>query len=102
MRLCALRTWAWVAGVILSAGPAAAFERLPQPDAGASLMTAVADLDARDRVYRHRDSDGYRAHYRAAYTRWLHNEYVRAGYPIEHKQYRTYVRAVPCCCCDRW
>jgi hypothetical protein len=23
-------------------------------------------------------------HYRAAYTRWLHNEYVRAGHPVRH------------------
>ena len=41
--------------------------------------------------------------YRAAYTRWLHNEYTRAGYPVRHHQFRTYVRVVPCCCCrDYW
>jgi hypothetical protein len=26
--------------------------------------------------------------YRAAYMRWLHNEYVRAGYPVHHYRRR--------------
>jgi hypothetical protein len=52
-------------------------------------IVRVADLDGH-----HRSSAGERANwrYRATYTRWLHNEYVRAGYPIRHPSRRIYVR----------
>jgi len=97
-----------LAAIVAAAGllpvpQSAAFERLRMPDAGHGVVTRVADLDTR--VYTRRGRSGDRDtywswRYRAAYTRWLHNEYARAGYPVEHRQYRTYVRRVPCCCCD--
>jgi hypothetical protein len=98
-----MRARRMAAGVLCAAmlvAPVAAFERLPQPKADTSLVTPVADLDGP----RHARIDTRsQVRYRAAYTRWLHNEYARAGYPVQHRQFRTYVRVVPCCCCeDRW
>lgn len=50
-------------------------------------LLQVADVDSQPRLREH-------AHwrYRAAYTRWLHNEYVRAGYPVRHPSRRIYSR----------
>ena len=104
--MCARRVLASLLGAVTLMTPALAFERLPQPTAGAPLVTSVADLDTSPRVRgdRYRGSDvRWQWRYRAAYTRWLHNEYSRAGYPVQHRQFRTYVHVVPCCCCgDRW
>jgi hypothetical protein len=52
-------------------------------------LVQVADVDSQ-----HRLRSGAHAHwrYRAAYTRWLHNEYVRAGYPVRHPSRRIYSR----------
>ena len=50
---------------------------------------------ALDRHYR---ADSYFYwRYRATYSRWMYNEYVRAGYPVQHRQFRTYKRADVCC-----
>ena len=95
--------WRWAAGLLGAAmlvAPAAAFDRFPQPKADTSLVTRVADLD---RPARARSDMRWHWRYQAAYTRWLHNEYARAGYPVQHRQFRTYVHVVPCCCCwDHW
>ena len=98
--MCARRVAAGLLGAAILMAPAAAFERLPQPRADNPLVTPVADLDTPRRA---RSDMRWHWRYRAAYTRWLHNEYARAGYPVEHRQFRTYVRVTPCCCCrDRW
>lgn len=80
-----------------TASSATAFDRLPPPDSG-SLVTTVADLDAPRSAYRPYRADVYwHWRYRAAYVRWMHNEYVRAGYPVRHRQFRTYARVYKCC-----
>lgn len=85
MRPCALAYAILVAGCLSAqAGPidvTGARGELP--------IVRVADLDGH-----YRSSAGERANwrYRASYTRWLHNEYLRAGYPVRHPSRRTYVR----------
>jgi hypothetical protein len=82
-----------------------ALDRLPTPEAGMTAIVKAADLDrpSRPHVYRHSSADDYwNWRYRASYIRWMHNEYVRAGYPVRHPHTRTYVRVAPCCCCDRY
>jgi hypothetical protein len=83
--------------------PAMAFDRLPQPNAGTdSLVITVADLDRTAGTHRIHRADAYwHWRYRAAYVRWMHNEYVRAGYPVRHRQFRTYARVYNCCTYDR-
>jgi hypothetical protein len=62
------------------------------------MVTTVADLDAPASAYRPHRADGYwQWRYRAAYVRWMHNEHVRAGYPVRHRQFRTYARVYSCC-----
>ena len=80
--------------------PALALDRLPSPGSDASSVIPVADLDRQmhtDTYRRHRADAYYYWRYRAAYTRWMHNEYVRAGYPVRHRQFRTYARTYACC-----
>jgi hypothetical protein len=64
------------------------------------LVAPVADLDRSldVRPRSHRADAYWYWRYRAAYTRWVHNEYVRAGFPVRHPQLRTYVRADTYCC----
>lgn len=84
----------------LCASPTLALDHLPKPVYGPSPVVRVADLDAPLQRYGHRAylADSYwQWRYRAAYTRWIHNEYVRAGYPVRHRQFRTYARAYDCC-----
>ncbi|MBX9588524.1 MAG: hypothetical protein K2X43_04415 [Hyphomonadaceae bacterium] len=82
------------------AAPTLALDRLPQPGAAASAVVPVADLDrplpAPARRPARAEAD-WHWRYRAAYTRWVYNEYVRAGYPVRHRQFRTYARAYDCC-----
>lgn len=52
-------------------------------------LVHIADLDSQ---YRGRVGEHAHWRYRAAYTRWLHNEYVRAGYPVRHPSRRIYSR----------
>jgi hypothetical protein len=84
---------------LVAASPVLALDRVPGPGSGGSAVVRAADLDSRG--YRH----AYRGHwdwrYRAAYTRWMHNEYLRAGYPIGHPHFRTYARDYPVCCRHR-
>ena len=57
---------------------------------------------AHARTYRHYHADAYwHWRYRAAYTRWMHNEHVRAGYPVRLRHSRTYMRADACHGCQR-
>jgi hypothetical protein len=69
---------------------------LDKPSRPESPVILAADLDAAARPHAgHGRADSYwNWHYRAAYTRWLHNEYVRAGYPIRRRG--NYVP--PSCC----
>jgi hypothetical protein len=86
------------AGLALFAAPALALDRPAHPEGG-SLVERVADLDRPTyRLERHHHAGAY-AHwrYRAAYTRWLHNEYVVAGYPVNQYRSPTYYWVRSCC-----
>lgn len=92
--------------LVLSATPTPtlALDRLHRPDTSAPVVVPVADLDhtAHARPYRHHHADAYwHWRYRAGYTRWMHNEHVRAGYPVRLRHGRTYIRADACHGCDR-
>lgn len=95
------RTFALVALALPLCGqPLLALDRLPPPPHDASTVVPVADLDRpmhADAYGRNRADAYFYWRYRAAYTRWMHNEYVRAGYPVRHRQFRTYARTYPCC-----
>ncbi|NJO35780.1 MAG: hypothetical protein HC869_24565 [Rhodospirillales bacterium] len=95
------RTFALVALALpLCLQPALALDRFPPPQSDASTVLPVADLDRpmhTDTYRRHRADAFFYWRYRAAYTRWMHNEYVRAGYPVRHRQFRTYARTYACC-----
>ena len=95
------RSLIWMALALpLCAQPVLAFERLALPGDAVSPVVRVADLDRpmHTHSYRHYRADSYFYwRYRAAYTRWIHNEYVRAGYPVRHRQFRTMTRADVCC-----
>lgn len=83
----------------LYAAPVLALDRVPLAGNADSAVVPAADLDrpARD-TYRTGRADSYWYwRYRAAYTRWMHNEYSRSGFPVRHRQFRTYARAYPCC-----
>jgi hypothetical protein len=89
--------------VVLSAAPAVALDLMVKHDARLPVVP-VADLDhaTRARTHRYQQADAYwHWRYRAAYTRWMHNEYVRAGYPVRPRHSRTYVRAEACHGCER-
>ena len=60
---------------------------LDKPPHTESPLILAADLDAPARAHPgHGRADSYgNWHYRAAYTRWLHNEHVRAGYPVRRR-----------------
>jgi hypothetical protein len=79
--------------------PALAFERLVQPAGEPSVVVRVADLDRSTYTRTHRElaSGRWSWRYRAAYTRWLHNEYVVAGYPVNQYRAPTYYWVEPCC-----
>jgi hypothetical protein len=92
MRHPRLTAVAALAAIAVSATPALSLDRPARPDS-VPVVTRVADLDrpsARRPHARHADPD-WQWRYRAAYTRWLHNEYVRAGFPVRHD-----------CGCGRW
>jgi hypothetical protein len=100
-----MRNWsaiplALAAGLALLVVPAFALDRPAHPSGG--IVTRVADLDrpAIGHPYR-RDSYAH-WRYRAAYTRWLHNEYVVAGYPVNQYRARTYFWVHEVCCARRW
>lgn len=60
---------------------------LEKPSGTTSRLILAADMDApaHARPGHGRVDSYWNWHYRAAYTRWLHNEYVRAGYPIRRR-----------------
>ena len=80
-----------VASVILAAS-SLAVQAGPTEVTGARgelPLVKVADLNSQ---YRARTDKHAHWRYRAFYTRWLHNEYVRAGHPVPHPSRRTYSR----------
>jgi hypothetical protein len=56
---------------------------------GELILVRVADCDTHYAGRMDRRADW---RYRAFYTRLLHNEYMRAGYPVRHPSRRTYSR----------
>ena len=91
-----------LAAIAVSASPALSFAH-PAGLESAPVVTRVADLQRPSARKPHaRPADSYwQWRYRATYTRWLHSEYVRAGYPVRQVRGRTYVRVDHGCCCAR-
>jgi hypothetical protein len=92
---------ALAATLTLWAVPAQALDRTTSPGGG-TIIVQVADLDrpaqARRRHHRVGRVASHRHwRYRAAYTRWLFNEYVVAGYPVNQYRSRTYYWVGSCC-----
>jgi hypothetical protein len=83
--------------LVLCAAPTLALDRPAMPAGSQLPIIRIADLDrpADYRAYRGDAHGNWR--YRAAYSRWLHNEYKASGYPVRHPHYRVYARAWPCC-----
>ncbi len=81
MRYLQLTAAAAIAALTLAAPQAQAFNS-PAAIESQQLVTRVADLD-RPHPYRARGHWYWRE--RAAYTRWLHNEYKNAGHPVRHR-----------------
>ena len=77
--------------------PALALDRSPSPGVPASAVTHAADLDRPIYGRRYRGLGSWHWRNRAAYTRWLHNEYVVAGYPVNQYRSPTYYWVYPCC-----
>jgi hypothetical protein len=94
---------ALAATLTLGFAPALALDRLAAPGLGGTAVTRVADLDRPAHPRRHY---GVRSHghwrTQAAYTRWLHNEYVVAGYPVNQYRSPTYYLVYPCCARRHW
>jgi hypothetical protein len=87
----------------LAAPPALALDRPAHP-AGDTIAERIADLDRPMSGPNTRVRRDTTAHwrYRAAYTRWLHNEYVVAGYPVNQYRSSTYFWVDEVCCSRRW
>ena len=98
MRSVALSA-AGAAVLVAFASSALALGRVPKPNVQEpSNVVHVADLTAPAGVHRPYRADSYRNwRYRAAYVRWMHNELVRAGYPVKHPHLKTYARTLRCC-----
>ena len=96
------RSWAFplalAAALTVCIAPASALDRPPSPGVPASSVVRAADPD---RPMYGRGYRGVGSHWhwrdRAAYTRWLHNEYVVAGFPVNQYRSPTYYWVVPCC-----
>src|SRR5262245_7250670 len=103
MRIAARTILAALAATLVSATPSLSLDRPAKLPADALAVTRVADLDRpASRRAGYRQTDTY-WHWRerARYTRWLHNEYVNAGYPVRHAYSRTYIVVVDDCCWRR-
>jgi hypothetical protein len=87
--------------LLVAASPVLALDRVPDPGSGGSAVVRAADLDSRGYGHAYRSRGHWDWRYRAAYTRWMHNEYLRAGYPVGHPHFRTYARDYPVCCRHR-
>ena len=93
------------AAVALFATPSAAAPRLVNPSDAGTLVTRVADVDrpaaraARHaRVYHGGGREYW--HYRLQAGRWLHDQYVSAGYPASRYEGEVYYTTFPgdyCC-----
>lgn len=81
----------------LCAQPAFALDRLALPRESPVIRAAGLDRSLHTHSYRRRADAYWYWRYRATYSRWMYNEYVRAGYPVQHRQFRTYKRADVCC-----
>jgi hypothetical protein len=97
------------ATIALCVTPSSAMQRVANPGEANVLVTPIADLDrqaarpdrkhGRALVYRHGRDHGYWDH-RLSAGRWLHYQYVNAGYPSRrhHKEvYYTYFPGDYCC-----
>ncbi len=96
-RSIVLAAFAAGAAMALWTAPSSAMQRLGEPWGAHALLTRVADMDGGHA--RVRDRSEY-WQYRLEAARWLHDQYVNAGYPA--RRYRggvTYVYVVddPCC-----
>jgi hypothetical protein len=78
-------------------GSVQAIERPVAPGSASAFVTRVADLDRPSYARHSRHRGHWQWRYRAAYTRWLHNEYVVAGYPVHQYRSPTYYWIEPCC-----
>ena len=95
---------ALVVGVAVAtwSAPSSAMQRPAEPWGARTLVTRIADMEhhgKRRRARAHRGNSAY-WHYRLSSARWLHNQYVNAGYPA--RRYLSagtyvYVRADACC-----
>jgi hypothetical protein len=89
--------------IALFAAPSAATPRLANPYGADTLITRVADLDRpATRSGRHVYHGGGRAywHHRLGAGRWLHDQYVNAGYPASRYEGEVYYTTFPgdyCC-----
>jgi hypothetical protein len=90
------------AAIALFATPAAATSRLANPSHADSLVTRTADVNRPEskhgqaRIRRGGSSEYW--HYRLGAARWLHYQYVNAGYPAS--RYEVYYSTFPgdhCC-----
>jgi hypothetical protein len=88
--------------MMFGANSALALDRPARPAADSHFVMRVADLDRPARVHRHHRQYYQYWRYRAAYTRWLHNEYVVAGYPVHQYRAPTYFWVYDRCACRRW
>jgi hypothetical protein len=104
-----LAALASLAAIVLWAAPASAMQRVASPSGEGTLVARIADADkpaARKdrkhrhaRIHRHGRGDAY-WHYRLSASRWLHYQYVNAGYPArryEGEVYYTYFPGDDCC-----
>jgi len=84
----------------LAPTPSPATERLAKPAGATTLVTRTADTG---RPWRFRMIHIHRKPawlVRAHANRWLHYQYVNAGYPVRHYDYGTYYTYLPgplCC-----
>jgi hypothetical protein len=105
--LAAFAILAWMS----CTSPSYAIERLANPARHTTLVTRIADLDQpaahRHRYHRHAGlHHHHRGHWhwkqRAYASRWLHFQYVNAGYPVRHYHRDIIYTYLPhhCCCCS--
>jgi hypothetical protein len=96
------------AAMALWTAPSSAMQPVAKPAGASALVTRTADggQAAAPKKAKHRPVRVYRGdrgeywHYRLSAGRWLHNQYVNAGYPVDRYQGEiTYVTfpGGPCC-----
>jgi hypothetical protein len=98
--LIAFTAVASLAALALTPTPSLAMERLAKPSGAATVVTRIADSDRPRRfrmihIYHRKPAWLVRAHA----NRWLHYQYVNAGYPVRHTHRSTYTYFPgPLCC----